>query len=75
MMFALGLGGMGGGVLETLTDLDLLLVFEIMGTLLLNCEATHCRKVLELSSARSLSHPELYMAEIRSHAAKPKSEI
>ena len=54
---------------------DLLLVFEIVGTLLLNCGTTYCWKVLELSSARSLSHPELYMAEIRPHAAKPKLEI
>ena len=72
---ALGLGGIGGGILEIFAGWGLLLVFESVGFPLLNCDATHCQKVLELLSAKSLSHPGLYIAEIRSQAAKPKSEI
>jgi len=49
--------------------------FESVGFPLLNCDATHWWKVLELLSAMSLSHPELYIAKIRSQAANPKSEI
>ena len=74
-MVALGLGGMGGEILEIFAGCGMLSVFESIGFPLLNCDMTHCRKVLELLSAKSLSHPGLYIAEIRSQAAKPKSEI
>ena len=48
-----------GGILDMLAGLVLLFTFVLGMSFLLNCETTHCRKVLDLSSTRSLSHPEL----------------
>ena len=55
----LGLGEIRGEILDILTGLVLLFTFMLGMSFLLNCEMTHCRKVLNLSSTRSLSHPEL----------------
>ena len=75
-MAVLGLEGIGRGILEIFAGWGLLPVFKSVGFPLLNCDMTHYWKVLkELLSAKSLSHPELYIAEIRSQAAKLKSEI
>ena len=65
-MIALGLGGIGEGILEIFARWGMLPAFESFGFPLLNYDATHWQKVLKLLSAMSLSHPELYMAEIRS---------
>ena len=58
-MLALGLGGMGERILDILARLVLLFPSVIGMFFLLNYEATHCQKVLELLSGMSLSHPEL----------------
>ena len=58
-MLALGLGGMGGRILDILARLVLIFSPVIGIFFLLNCKATHCQKVLELLSGMSLSHPEL----------------
>jgi len=63
---ALDLGGIGGGILEIFAGWSLLPVFKSVGFLLLDYDMIHCRKILELLSAKSLSYPELYIAEIGS---------
>ena len=55
----LGLGGIGGGILEIFAGWGILPVFKSVGFTLLNCDAMHWRKVLKLSSATSLSHSKL----------------
>ena len=65
-MAALGLEGIGEGILEIFAGWGLLPVFKSVRFPLLNCNVTHCWKVLELLSAKSLSYPELYITEIRS---------
>ena len=47
---ALGLEGIGGGILDMLAGLVLLFTFVLGMSFLLNCEATHCQKVLDLLS-------------------------
>ena len=58
-MLILGLGEIGEGILNILARLVLLFTFVLGMSFLLSCEATHYRKVLNLSSTRSLSHSEL----------------
>ena len=50
-------------------------ILDIGMSFLLNCEATHFQKVLDLSSTRSLSHPELQIKDMRSYATKLNPEI
>ena len=55
----LGLGGMEGGILEIFAGWGMLPAFKLVGLTLLNCDATHWWKVLELLSVTSLSQLEL----------------
>ena len=72
---ALGLSGIGGGILDMLAGLVLFLFSMVSMFFIINCETIHWWKVLELLSAMSLFYPELYIEDTRSHVTKPNSEI
>ena len=73
----LGLKGIDRGIFNTLACLPFnsLMVVVFLVDVLLNCDNTHCLKVLFSLLAINLSHPDLQIANKNSQATKPKSAI